>query len=327
MRPAYFEPLLYALLLFPVVSLFLPLQTVSVVMSFTLTAAALVLAVGLFYVLFRGLIARLAAVGTVTALSLSLDLLRDAPLMKTSVLGYDVVSGARYYGLGNEYMGVLVGSALLGTAGLFQLYPNRRWLLPAVTLALAALVLFLVAPGGGANFGGTLTAAAAFPVTLLAIAQIRLGWRSGAGLAALFLGFALLALFLNMRVPVEAQSHLGRTLALMASEGWQALGDVVSRKAAMNARLFRYSQWSRAFVVFILVLVVLFWRPRGVLAQVRSRFPLLSAGFPGIIAGSITAFLLNDSGVVAGATTLLYAGVPVILLCGRAVEADNRPDN
>jgi hypothetical protein len=319
-RPKYFEAPLYGLLLFPLVALFLPLHAVSVPVSFVLTTLALVSAVALLYVLFRHPAARFAALGAATALALLFDLLRDAPLMKVSVLGYDVLIGARYYGLGNEYMGVLVGSSLLGAAALLQLYPRRRLLLPLLALALAAGVLLLVAPGGGANFGGTVTAAVGSLVTLLVIAQVRPGWRSGGGLAMLLLGLAAAAVFLNTRVPEGAQSHLGRTLSLLGGEGWQALEDVVSRKAAMNARLFRYSQWSRAFVLFLLVLGVLFYRPRGVLAGVRSRYPFLSAGFLGIIAGSITAFLLNDSGVVAAATTLLYAGVPVILLCGAEAE-------
>ncbi|GFP19916.1 hypothetical protein HKBW3S03_01420 [Candidatus Hakubella thermalkaliphila] len=53
--------------------------------------------------------------------------------------------------------------------------------------------------------------------------------------------------------------------------------------------------------------------------ELASIFPELSAGFWGIIVGSVAAFLFNDSGVVAAATTLLYAGVPIILLAGRIV--------
>ncbi len=323
-RPVYFEAPLYGLLLFPVLVLYLPLHAVSLAGAFVITAAALVVAVALLLLVSGDATARFAVAGIVTALSLVVDLLRDAPLIKVSVLGYDVVSGARYYGLGNEYMGVLVGSALLGTASLLQLYPRHRCrLLSLAAFFLAALVLLLVAPQGGANFGGTVTAAVAFLVALSVSAQLRPGWQSGTAVTAIILVLTAIGLFLNTRVPAGAQSHLGRMLSMLGSEGWQALVDVVSRKAAMNARLFRYSQWSKAFLVFLATLAVLFYRPRGVLARVRAGFPMLSAGFLGIIAGSITAFLFNDSGVVAAATTLLYAAVPVILLCGQAAEAKN----
>ena len=36
--------------------------------------------------------------------------------MRYSPLGYDPVGGARFYGIGNEYMGVLVGSSILAWA-------------------------------------------------------------------------------------------------------------------------------------------------------------------------------------------------------------------
>ena len=34
----------------------------------------------------------------------------------------------------------------------------------------------------------------------------------------------------------------------------------------------------------------------------------------GIIAASVTAFLVNDSGVVAAATAMLYGGLPLLIL-------------
>ncbi|MBS4023839.1 MAG: hypothetical protein KGZ79_15705 [Dethiobacter sp.] len=323
-RNELFEPLLLALLLFPIVVLYLPLQNFTQISAFLVTFAAMVTAVALVYYLIPRAESRFAVIGLLTASSLAFDIVRGAPLMKVSVLGYDVVSGARFYGLGNEYMGVLVGSAILGATAFFSLFPLRRKvLLPALSLFFFSLVLLIVAPAGGANFGGTVTAMVAFLVTLLVLGQVRPGWRNGLSLLALLTGVAVLAVLINLRVPEGGQSHLGRTLFLLNSEGAQALADVAARKASMNVKLFRYSQWSRAFLVFLAVLAVLFYRPRGMLTSVHQHYPGLSAGFLGIIAGSITALLLNDSGVVAAATTLLYAGVPIILLCGRTAGHNN----
>jgi hypothetical protein len=317
----WFEPLLLGLLTVPLLLLLMPLQQVSLVAGFVLTfAAALVLVLILRRVL-REHIAQFAAVAVPTALLLIADLLRDAPLIKASVLGYDPVSGARYYGLGNEYMGVLVGTTVLGVATLLTLAPRyRRLLLPAAAVLFFAVLLLMVSPTGGANFGGTVTAFVAFLVTLAVVGNIRPGWKSSALALSMLLVIGVLALFVNLRVPQDAQSHLGRTVELLRQDGWQALQNVISRKAAMNVRLFRYSQWSRAFLAFLLVFSVLFYRPRGILRDLHKIYPNLAAGFLGIIAGSATAFLMNDSGVVAAATTLLYAGVPVIMLCGRSVE-------
>ncbi|MDD4048374.1 MAG: hypothetical protein PHI90_06060, partial [Clostridia bacterium] len=48
----------------------------------------------------------------VTSLFIIFDLILGSPLMKSSLLGYDPISGSRYYGLGNEYLGVLLGSSV-----------------------------------------------------------------------------------------------------------------------------------------------------------------------------------------------------------------------
>jgi hypothetical protein len=317
----WFEPLLLGLLSVPLLLLILPLYRVSMVAGFAWTIVAVVGFVFVLRKLTRELVWQFAAVAVPTALLLVTDLLRDAPLMKVSVLGYDPVSGARYYGLGNEYMGVLVGTAVLGAAALITLLPRfRRVLLPILAFFFLSVMLLVVSPAGGANFGGTVTALIAFLVTLIILGQIRPGWRSGLAIFTTLGMLAGVALFLNMRVPQSDQSHLGRTVDLFREEGRQALLDVISRKASMNVRLFRYSQWSRAFLAFLVVLSVLFYRPRGVLRDLHKDHPDLAAGFFGIIAGSATAFLMNDSGVVAAATTLIYAGVPIIMLTGRAVE-------
>ena len=255
-----------------------------------------------------------------TSVLIVADLLSGAEQMKVSVLGYDPVSGARYYGLGNEYMGVLVGSSVLAFTAMITLWSrHRRLLLPLTGAYFLGGVLLIVSPGGGANFGGMVTALTAYLVTLVLLGQIRPSWFSVAVVLLLIVIIAVSALLINLWLPQTDQSHLGRTVALFRQDGWQVIQDVISRKAEMNSRLFRYSLWSRAFLVFLVMLAVLFYRPRGILQDIQRRFPHLSAGFWGIIAGSVAAFLFNDSGVVAAATTLLYAGVPIILLAGRVV--------
>ncbi len=48
---------------------------------------------------------------------LVIDLFFAQYLVSSSLLGYCFISGARYYGLGNEYMGIFIG-ALLTAAGI-----------------------------------------------------------------------------------------------------------------------------------------------------------------------------------------------------------------
>src|SRR5690606_15577095 len=68
------------------------------------------------------------ALSLATAAALVADVTQGAPLIKSSLLGYDPITGARFYGIGNEYMGVLIGTTLVGATGLLDRFPRRSWL-------------------------------------------------------------------------------------------------------------------------------------------------------------------------------------------------------
>ena len=61
-----------------------------------------------------------------TAGTILIDLVNASYLQKQSILGYDPIVGARFYGIGNEYMGVLIGSLIFGTTAAVQYCPNNR---------------------------------------------------------------------------------------------------------------------------------------------------------------------------------------------------------
>ncbi|MGZ0050978.1 hypothetical protein [Brevibacillus gelatini] len=106
----------------------------------------------------------------VTVAALLLDGWSGATLMRQSFLGYDPVIGARFYGLGNEYEGVLIGGTIMLIASLYQLYreksrtlPGTSLLVPAVSVAICAVVLYyMVAPDLGTDAGGFLAGLVGF---------------------------------------------------------------------------------------------------------------------------------------------------------------------
>jgi hypothetical protein len=60
-----------------------------------------------------------------TAIALLADGLSGAEGMKRSLLGYDPVVGARFYGMGNEYMGMLLGATVLAVSFGLELMCGR----------------------------------------------------------------------------------------------------------------------------------------------------------------------------------------------------------
>lgn len=240
----------------------------------------------------------LMLVGAVTAIAVAADALLGAPLQQRSILGYDAIVGARYYGIGNEYMGVLLGSTLLATGSLLI---RRKWIAAPI---FAAVILLFMLPGIGANFGGTLAAVLGFGVALIDTRWFHSKKHRAIAGAVLLIGAALL-IAVNL---VGSQSHLGRFLAAV----WQDPNQfvlAVQRKLAMNWRLVRWSLWSRAFAaLFVGTLWLLVANRRQLAKYLGNLWPAVR----GAMAAALGALVFNDSGVVAAATTLLYLTLPLL---------------
>ena len=249
----------------------------------------------------------------VTVLLLDFDVLTGSTMIQSSVLGYDPMAGARYYGIGNEYLGVLIGGSIIAMAGLYQRY-KRRWLLLPITLFFIFQCYLIAAPSLGAQSDGILTAPAAFLVTLIFLADIKMNPRN----VMLILLIILLAIggvtFIELLRPAEEQTHIGRAAQQIIDGGAEQGVIIALRKASMNIKLIKYTIWSRVFIAILLVLTILVYRPVGALKELVNRVPYIMKGMAGIVVGAIIALLINDSGIVAASTTSIYLIVPLLLL-------------
>ncbi|MDD4769677.1 MAG: hypothetical protein PHT52_07770 [Eubacteriales bacterium] len=236
--------------------------------------------------------------GAVTALLIVVDALLGAWLQQRSILGYDAIAGPRYYGIGNEYMGALLGSSLLGLSGLLT---KNKWLAGVI---LAGIVLVLMLPGVGANFGGALAALVGYTIALTGFS---LATNKKYRLPAVLV-FATAVLVLVLVNLGGNQSHVGRFFTAVAAdprEFWQ----VVQRKLSMNWRLIRWSLWSKAFAALFAAALWIFFSQRRVMAQ---RFGRFWPQVRGALAAALAALAFNDSGIVAAATTLLFMTLPLL---------------
>jgi len=257
----------------------------------------------------------------ITMTAISADIVAGSPLQKVSVLGYDPIVGARFYGLGNEYMGVLIGSTLVGTTALIQaVYQKNRFIIPAAGAVYLFITYLVAAPQLGTNVGGTLAAASAFLVTYLLIRGISINWRRVSAIVCAVALVAMAFILYDSGRPPQFQSHIGRTAELINQGGLDAVAGIISRKSEMNIKLIRYTVWSRIFLASLAMLALLFYRPRGVMEGLRNRNPYLFRGLVGVITGSIVAFIFNDSGVVAAATTMIFGAPPLIYLVLEEME-------
>lgn len=248
-----------------------------------------------------------------------------APGMSRSILGYDPMVGARYYGIGNEYMGVLIGASVLAGSLWLQRWGNEgnRIILWRIGTAVVFIFLFmyLALPSLGTNAGGAISAGGTF-----AIAWFRwFIWDKGKTLSWAKLGmFLMTAGVISIIVLAVTQlfapwmgseeSHIGRALTSIIEGQFDVIGSIIQRKLAMNWHLLGVSAWSKVLIVSLIILVVMVLRPRGVLQSWQHHIPYVLHGFTANTVGAVIALLVNDSGIVAAATLIVFVVVPMLML-------------
>ncbi|MEW5866651.1 MAG: hypothetical protein AB1774_07315 [Bacillota bacterium] len=267
-----------------------------------------------------------AAIYLATGLAIMADALLGAELMKDSVLGYDLVGGARFFGIGNEYMGALVGSLIAGSGlaldGLGATGARRKAALAGIALVFVLATMVLASPSIGANMGGTLTAAAGFGTAYLLFARKGVTRREAGFLALLALLLVVGVAIADSLRPGGPVSHWGRTVLLARSGGAGTLVNAIQRKAAMNLKLIRYTAWTRALLVFLGAVAFLWIRPVGLTKRVMKAHPGFASGFAASLIAVLVALLANDSGVVVAAMVTLYPFLVLLHLAGEEASRD-----
>ncbi|MGE5372480.1 MAG: hypothetical protein ACM3QZ_10880 [Solirubrobacterales bacterium] len=308
-------PILYSVLVCPIV--LLPLNLLALPADWHYIAVSILAVIGLTWLLIvfsrrEYYLATMLAAGIMLAL-LNIDLFTGANMIKSSVLGYDPMAGARYYGIGNEYLGMMIGSALLFGSALYARFPGRATmgLLIVFFLGEAAVIAL---PNLGAQTDGVITAPIAFLTSLALLSGFRLKPKTLLVIGGIMVTAVLSLTIFDMNRPPELQTHIGRAANQIATGGWQEALTIIQRKAAMNLKLIKYTVWTRVFLVFLAGLMVLIFRPLGVMAALRDRYPVLFKGFAGIVTGAAVGLMINDSGIVTAATTAIYIVIPIVLL-------------
>ncbi len=302
--PAY---LILTLVNMPLAMLFAPLLPVGGVAVYTIAILLLMHGLALLEMMISGKINISAP--SVAAIATWIIVMADAmigqPLTKFSLLSSYQLQGIRFYGIGNEYMGVLIGLAMVAAWNLTEKsqHPNSSsWIAIFVCTALV-----LGAPAFGANAGGLVAAVAAFGCTAVILSNRRLKVSeiiafTGLGLALAW-GFA----WLDAHLSGAAATHMGEALESAGHRGAVYLAEIVIRKVEMNLRLIS----SPGVLAALAGLSALGWLVSKMLIARLQRFstlhPWLLKSIPATVAGSLVALLFNDSGIVAAIFILAAA--------------------
>jgi len=283
-----------------------------------LVAAAIAAAVALACARARRPAAGLAAAMLLGSAPIVVDVLLGSPLMRRSTFGFGVMSGARFYGIGNEYMGFLAAMVVIGLGALLQTAPHTKWTAAVVG---AFLVLVIGAPWWGANWGGAFAAAAGLVALWLAWRRKR--WAVSVVVAAVLLAAsALIPVALDALRPAAERTHIGANVAAVLGGDVGMFADAVRRKAAMNWGLLA-TYWP-GLLLGIVVVAALAWRLLAAGRPARRALaaqPALAAGIFGALVVALVAMVVNDSGVIAAAAALGIGASALIFVSARPLEA------
>jgi hypothetical protein len=271
-----------------------------------------------------------SAIALATAAVIIVDAFTGGRLVTYALPGTYQLRGLRYYGIGNEYMGVLIGCTMMAAIWLRgKIPPGGLHLgyraLFAVLFAVVALVIGL--PDLGADVGGAITAVVAFGLLYKALSGKRIGFVDVVVLLALS-GVVAVALGLfDMLVRGGSGSHAGLTAKMVGEGGLSYLWAIVGRKVGMNLQLLGTRQGQTALLGFSPFFMLWF---AGVQKRVNTRLagrPEMLTGLRAVAIGAAVTFVFNDSGSVA-ASLLLCAPVCVLLytLAGENGELNHEPD-
>jgi hypothetical protein len=265
------------------------------------------------------LLAAIPSMGGLAALTvfvIVVDGFTGTHLVARSALSGYWISGIRFYGIGNEYMGVLIGYALVASYYLYRSHyldpipAFRNALLAAVYLAIAVALSY---PAFGAKAGGAVTSLTAFiPAWLHLACGRKLTWRTFA--ASAIAGFALVFVWAAVAHFTGARVTHIQTAAAHATHGdigyiWH----VALRKAKMAILTATVPGVLLTYVGMIPVWLL--WKRTTLRDRVREHLaadPLYNGLVRVAIGTSAAALLFNDSGFVAMVFIFLAPAVTLI---------------
>jgi hypothetical protein len=291
------------------------------------------------------------AICLATTAVLGVDVMTGSRLQLEAPFGLSLLVSGRYYGIGNDVLGVYCVSVLVAAAWLGRVLPRAPWpprppwppwpprppwppWLPRPpwlpVLAASGIGLFAVIasswPGFGAKVGAVI---ALVPCLLLLIALaggragsgVRLGWRWAVPIAvsglALFAVFALISYF----VPTAGVSDIGTFAGnLLHGEG----GGVLERKVSSNVGTLTVSVVRWLIPVAAVAACVALWRPSSLRLRTLPRAfeaaPALRTVAWLCSLVLVIGWLADDSGVIVPAAAIPFA-VPLVVSMAVAVSA------
>ena len=268
--------------------------------------------------LFKDDIKQMGFFAFITISVIAIDSIFGTYLMQNNIMSYDPIVGARYYGVGNEYEGVTIASAIFGLAVLLNYKKIPKWLI----VVLSVVILITSAyPSMGANVGGAISESVAYLLFVLLIFDVKIDFKKVILLGVAAVG--VVVIFAALDIITGSGSHLGLFVKQILLNGPGVIIQTFARKIEMNLKLAQTSVWVNILLAGIAIIAIFIFRPSKHFRDIAREYPVLFKGFVASMVGCIVTLLVNDSGIVAAATASIYILIPIIIISINMIIFEN----
>ena len=224
-------------------------------------------------------------IGMITVFIIMLDLIFNGDISRYSVLSHDPIIGARYYGIGNEMVGLYLGSVTIVSIKILE--KNPKSLIPLAIFIVSGILTGY--PRYGANVGGSIAFIIAIIFFIIEYFEKRLSFKR-----VLFMIISIIVIlsimgYIDINFS-KNMTHLGKTILLIKNNGINYISVIIFRKVLMNIKLIGKSFWT--------YLLLLHMTLHGLIFYFKEINEYNLKGFIAGIAGAIGGFLFNDSGII-----------------------------
>jgi len=203
------------------------------------------------------------------------------------------LSGFRFYGIGNEYAGVLIAMA-----GCLAIAAPRR-VRAMLALVLGGVSVIVLGVGSfGANYGATTTGVLTLGLIWTSLARGGFGARHVIGYFVLGIGVSVVFAVLDWLVSGSAGTHGARLASQTDSMGLANVAAMAVRKVLFNLRIAGSTHAARVFAAFLPFIVLWFCGVHAKARDLLSSDPSCISALKGMLYGTAVALLINDSGIV-----------------------------
>lgn len=265
----------------------------------------------------RKLLGTLGLISAFTLGMIIIDVLCNGYFELWSFWGYSAVAGARFYGIGNEYLGFLFGAYIVTVSVNYDrmlTWKISRYRVQLLWLAVVLITLFIIHPNLGAKIGGGITALIGLSITTYLWLERPIRFREILGLAAALIIMLAVVGCWDFYFNRNSSTHFGQLLVFIKNSGFNNFIEIISRKLQLNLRLIDYSGWTKVLIGILLAIPILYKKPPAAVAGLLQKHPGMTHGFLGLSITALIGLLVNDSGIVTAATMYIFGVIMLMAI-------------